>query len=341
MSDSSTIAAKDRYTPMASDLGGAPKGLNRPSAAYLVLLVVPALCLYGLNADTVFVVTYTFAACWAIMAIGFDVFSGYSGRMNMGYAMFPGIAAFTTAVINARLGLPPIVAAFAGLAAALLLGALIGIATLKIQGKYFALVTSIVPMAFFQLVFIFSGVFGGEEGIYGVEPFFFDQKTDMITVSVLLVVCAATALWFSHSKAGLLLRAVKGGELTAKALGVNAFQVLMAAFLLSALIGGIGGVYLAHFQMFIGPEIFFIVTTLQIVTFAQVGGPGTIVGPMIGAILLTLGNESLRQVADFRLFVYFVGLVLLLRFFPNGVIAPMFDWIGRRGLRLEGRGARA
>lgn len=318
------------------------KSLRRSRSSYLTLLIVPALCLYGyFFADSLFVVTFTFALCWALMAVGFDVFSGYSGRINMGYAMFPGVAAYATAVINAKLGVSPLVSSGIGVMAAVLLAGIIGVATLKIQGKYFALITSIVPMAFFQITFIFSGVFGGEEGVYGIQPYFFDQKTDMIAMSAILVVCAAVALWYSHSKAGLLLRSVKGGDLTAKALGVDTFRTLMAAFLLSALIGGIAGAYLAHFQMFMGPEIFFIVTTLQIVTFAQVGGPGTIVGPMIGALLLTIGNEALREMADLRLLIYFVGLVLLLRFFPNGVIAPLFNWIRRTSLRSATKGTRA
>jgi branched-chain amino acid transport system permease protein len=304
-------------------------GRNRSRLSYTILAVAPLIAAVGLWVGTPLLVTLSFAALWAMFAIGFDIFSGYTDRINMGYAMFPGIAGYTSAILSVKFGIAPWLSAPAGVLMAVFLAALLGAMTLRIQGTYFALATAIVPMAFYQLVHIFDRFFGGEEGIYGVPAFFEDQTRDFMLICSFLFVVGGGALWYVNSKAGIALRAIKGGELTAKALGVDTFRHLMVAFLISALIGGVAGACFAHFQMFIGPEIFFIVATLQIVTFAQVGGPGTIVGPMIGAILLTLVNENLREIAEIRLLAYFVGLVFLLRFFPDGLIVPLLKQIGQ------------
>jgi len=318
MADSQTITPAAAHNQRARSL-----------IPYGVLALAPIMAVAGLIAGAPLLVTFAFAALWAMFAIGFDLFSGYSGRVNMGYAMFPGIAGYTSAVLSVKYGITPWLSAPAGVIMAVVLAALLGLLTLRIQGKYFALTTAIVPMGFYQLVHVFDRFFGGEEGIYGVPALFKEPTHDFLLICASLLVTGACALWYVRSKAGLALRAIKGGELTAKSLGVDVFRHLMVAFMLSALIGGLAGALFAHFQMFIGSEIFFIVATLQIVTFAQVGGPGTIVGPMLGAILLTMLNENLRDIAEVRLLVYFAGLVLLLRFFPDGLIVPLLGRVGR------------
>ncbi|MFB3817012.1 MAG: branched-chain amino acid ABC transporter permease [Candidatus Methylomirabilales bacterium] len=289
---------------------------------YAALLLLPGVALLGWLGSQPLTITLIYGATWATYAVGYDLFSGFSGRVNLGYAMFPATAAYTSAVLSARLGLSPALSIPGGIALALLLAAAVGALTLRIKGIYFALSTSIVPLALFQLTHVFGKFFGGEEGIWGVPPVFSDPREDLLVVVAILGGAVAFALWFVRSKAGLILRAIQGSDLTAQALGVNTFRFLFVSLLASAAIGGAAGAYLAHFQMLVAPEILQIVTTLQVITFTQVGGPGTIVGPAVGSFLLVILNEHLRAWTDLRLFAYFAVLVLLLRFSPDGLLAP-------------------
>jgi branched-chain amino acid transport system permease protein len=263
------------------------------------------------------------------------MFSGFSGRVNLGYAMFPATAAYVTAVLSARLKVAPILSIPAGIAVAVLLAVIVGALTLRIKGIYFALSTSIIPLALFQLTHVFGKFVGGEEGIWGVPPIFTDPRLDLVVVLLILGTSMSFSLWFVRSKAGLVLRAIQGGELTAQALGLNTFRFLFVSLLASAVIGATAGAYLAHFQMLVAPEILHIITTLQIITFAQIGGPGTIVGPVLGSFLLVNLNEYLRAWTDLRLFVYFATLVLLLRFSPDGLLVPIARAL-RRLVRRSG-----
>ena len=309
---------------------------------FLILLLLPVIGVVGWYGGQIATFTLIFGAIWAMLAVGYDVFSGYSGRVNLGYAMFPGVSAYVTATLSVKLGWPVYVSVPLGVLGAVALAALLGVVALRIKGIYFALSTSIVPLALFQITHIFGDFFGGEEGIWGVPAFFLDPRMDLLVVLALFGATLAFALWFTGTKPGLALRAIKGGDLTAQALGVDVFRFLFAGFLISAAIGGAAGAYLAHFQMLISPEILFIITTLQVITFVQVGGPATIVGPAIGGFLLVIFNEYLREWSDWRLFLYFVALVLLLRFAPNGLIVPLAR-AARRALRraIAGRGRSA
>ena len=302
---------------------------------YLPLLALPVLGLLGWFGGQPLTITLIYGTTWAAYAVGYDMFSGFSGRVNLGYAMFPATAAYATAVLSARFNWPVALSLPAGIAAALLLAALVGALTLRIKGIYFALSTSIVPLALFQITHVFGKFFGGEEGIWGVPPVFSDPRYDLLVLLGLLGISVAFSLWYVRSKAGLVLRAIQGSDLTAQALGVDTFRFLFVSLLCSAAIGGAAGAYLTHFQMLVAPEILQIVTTLQIITFAQIGGPGTILGPAVGGLLLVFLNEQMRAWADLRLFAYFVVLVVLLRFSPEGLLAP-----AARGLARLLRGGR-
>jgi len=270
-----------------------------------------------------------YGSVWALCTIGYDLFSGFSGRINLGYAMFPGVAGYASAALSAKFGVSPLLSFPIGVLSAVLLAACVGALTLRIKGIYFALSTAIVPLALFEVTRIVGRFFGGEEGIWGVPSFFQDPRYDLLAIGGILGVCITFALWYVGSKEGLILRAIRGGEVTAQALGVHTFGHLFVAFLLSAAIGGAAGAYLAHFQMLISPEVLHIITTLQVVTFTYVGGAGTIVGPVVASYLLVILNEALRAWVDLRLFAYFVGLVLILRFSPEGLLVPLGRSLGR------------
>ena len=227
-------------------LAGSSNSLRR----YWPVLLVPVIGLIGWFGSQPVTITLLYGATWATYAVGYDMFSGFSGRVNLGYAMFPATAAYVTAVLSARLKIAPALSIPAGIAAALLLAVVVGALTLRITGIYFALSTSIIPLALFQLTHVFGKFLGGEEGIWGVPPIFTDPRLDLVVVLLILGASMCFALWYVRSKAGLVLRAIQGGELTAQALGLNTFRFLFVSLLVSAAIGATAGAYLA----LMGPE---------------------------------------------------------------------------------------
>lgn len=296
----------------------------------IMLFGTAVLALLTLWGDPRLLTTLTYAAVWALYCLGYDLFSGYSGRVNLGYALFPGSAAYTTALLNVKLGVSPYAGMIAGVLVAVTWALAIGVLTLRIRGIYFALSTAIAPLVLFQLAMIFWDLTGGEEGLFAVEPLFLELPVNFLVSLVLLAVIGSFCIWLTDSKTGLVLRAIQGSEMATQAAGKRTFKYLLATFVVSAVIGGLAGGFLAHFQMYIGPEVFQIETTLQIITFALLGGSGTLIGPFVAAFLLMMVNEYLRLVGDIRLLLYFIILVLILRFSPRGIIVPL-------GERLLGR----
>lgn len=297
---------------------------------YWSFLSLPLIVLIGYFGGPAWTVTMVYATVWAIYAISFDLFSGYSGRLNMGFAMFPGIAGYASGTISASFDVSPWLSMPFGIAVSGFLALVLGMVTLRIKGIYFALASSIVPLVLIQIVFLFNQVFHGEDGIGGIRPLYFDNFHSLLGAVGLLAVVLGTSTWVVRGKLGLVLRAIKGGDLTAQALGINSFRILLMVFVLSAALGGAGGVYLAHFQMFVGPETLFVVATLQVITFAQIGGTGSIVGPLFASLVLVAFNEFLREWSEVRNFVYFAILVLLLRFAPDGIFVPLIKNFRRK-----------
>ncbi|HTU01460.1 MAG TPA: hypothetical protein VMG58_06575, partial [Candidatus Sulfotelmatobacter sp.] len=182
--------------PVAADPAKAearPVLVLRP---YTPLLLLPVVGLLGWFGSQPLTITLIYGAAWATYAVGYDMFSGLSGRVNLGYAMFPATAAYGTAVLSARLHAPPWLSLVLGVGLAVLLAGGVGALTLRIKGIYFALSTSIVPLALFQLTHVFGKFLGGEEGIWGVPGFFADPRQDLLVMLAILGVCTAFSLWY-------------------------------------------------------------------------------------------------------------------------------------------------
>ena len=125
-----------------------------------------------------------------------------------------------------------------------------------------------------------------------------------------------------------LILAVEQGPVAAQAAGTNTTLHKMGALLVSAFVAGMAGAVYAHYQQSVGPHVFGVILTVTIITMAYVGGIGTTYGAIAGAFLLTIMTEGLRQFGEFRLLVYTLCLIAIIRFFPNGLLLPIFQ---RRG----------
>lgn len=288
----------------------------------VVVLAVLA-CLPLVLRDTFLLRVVTEAIMWVGLAIAFDVLAGYTGYLNFGHSAFFGIGAYATAILMVRGGWPFALAAAGGGLVAAVAAVIAGLPTLRLRGAYFAIATWALSRGVQQLALMMP-LTGGPDGMR--LPPFLDPR---FFYWVMLGVVGGTflVLWFLLERApfGLKLKAIREDELGAKALGLNPTLLKVQAFVLSAVpTAVIGGVF-AYWVTFIDPA-----STLgdlvsdQALVMVVFGGMGTLVGPVVGAILIfafkTLFWAYLAEYEVLYVIILGAAIALSVVFLPNGVL---------------------
>lgn len=256
---------------------------------------------------------------YAAMAQGWNLISGYTGYPAFGQAVFFGLGAYATGLAMTNLGLP--------FAVALLLSALLGagyaalwgIPILRLHGHYFAIATLAISEATRDVV-ANSSLTGGPSGIglpiYNNYAFFY------YALLALMVGSTAFVWWVSGSRFGYGLLAIRENEEAAAVMGVNTTAYKVTAFALSGLITTMAGSIYAYWISFIDPfSLFDSSVTIRMIIMATLGGPGTVLGPVIGAFVLEGVTDYLWQ-NFLYLHTAFLGLaiILIVLFLPRGVM---------------------
>jgi branched-chain amino acid transport system permease protein len=285
-----------------------------------VLAVFGIIALVPIFSENLYIIELlTLSLVYCIFAISWDILSGYTEQMNFGHAFFIGGAGYIAALLNLRLGVSPtlsipisgVMAGCAGLG--------IGYLTLRLKGPYFALATIVFSTVLYKLCFVAWRISGGEEGLSGVATLTKNVKGDFyISLSIVLVSFIILS-FFAHSKYGLLLKSTRFNEDVAEASGINTAYYKIVAFALSGFFAGIGGALYTHTHMQIGPSMLSGYLCVLIVLLAMVGGMGTLVGPFLGAFILSLFNEWLRIIEVYRIVVFTGVLILLIYLNPMGL----------------------
>ena len=238
-----------------------------------------------------------------ILVISWDVIVGYTGQVNLGHTVFVGIGAYTAALLQvpSRLesfspllaSLPPqnqFLSILIGGIVAALFGAAIGFITLRLKGYYFALVTAILPLVFIQTVYVFSDVFGGEEGFsVGLERALSQSPLVRYYIAfAIFLICFLAIRYIVKSDIGYKFMAVRDDEELAEALGIDVVKYKVLSFTISSFFAGIAGATIVLYRITAGPDLYDIPLMLMIILSAVLGGLGTIYGPLIGGIAVYL-----------------------------------------------------
>ena len=309
-----------------------------PSVVFFLLVFILFFSIPLFTQNFYYLSVFTTVFIYIIFATSWDVFAGYIHLMNFGHALFVGAAGYLTAFLNIKYGLSPFIilpacAIFCGI-----LGMFIGLATLRHKGPYFAMLTIAFAHVAHESTIIFSSYTGGEEGIAGISTLTSSWIGDyyFILISMALIFCFL--LLYTRGRYGLLLKAIDQNEDAVLASGINSTFIKTMTYAISGAACGIGGSLFAFSLMHVGPTSMEQVMSTTILIIAIVGGIGTIVGPFIGAIILTLLNEVLREVADYRLLIYTTLVVIIVFYAPKGAIGfsrylnprCLFDSFGRK-----------
>ncbi len=260
-----------------------------------------------------------------IIAVGLNLLSGNCGQISLCNASFMGIGAYSTALCTTRLAMPTLIALPASVFMSALLGAALGYPARRLSGLYLALTT----LGFLELVGIvieeFPEYTGGIRGLKVPRPemfgFSFQSNVSLyvlvfaMTVGAVIIGCNVR-----RSRYGRAFDAVRQSPFAAQALGIPVGWVKVIAFSLNAAFAGFAGGLLASVVGFIDPPEFGILTSIQHITFIVVGGLGSIMGSIAGAVLLTVLPEALRGVQEYSELIY--GFILLgtLLFLPRGLV---------------------
>ena len=307
----------------------------------LLLLLVPAIVRNAYYLHVLVGVVY-----FAYMASAWNIVCGYTGQLSLGHAALCGIGGYVSTLLFINLGLTPWIGMFIGALCATVAGVFVGYPCFRLRGPYFALTT----IAFAEILRIWventEEVFGvelrGAQGIMvplkGQSPWLFQFTGKVpyyyIAVIMLLVVMAVT-FWMERSRIGFYLKAIRADQDAAEALGINSTRYLLSAMALSSFLTALGGSFYAQYFRYINPERNMgLDLSIEMALMGIVGGQGTVLGPVLGAFLLTPAGEIARgllggKFTGLHLVVYGLVLVLAVMFLPKGLIRPIQQLFGR------------
>jgi branched-chain amino acid transport system permease protein len=253
-----------------------------------------------------------------ILAIGLNMITGYCGQISLGHAAFYGIGAYTAALM-AKAGLPgPVNLAAAALVAGGV-GAVVGLASLRVREDFLAITTMGVGFLFLGIVRQQESLLGGELGISSIPSFGLGRVGYFGMVAALAALAAAFSLYVKKSWMGFAFEAVADDEDTARVVSVNVPAYKLAAFAMGTALAGLAGGLYCYFARFIVPDDFGFITSISVLSMVAVGGIGSTAGVVAGTALLTLMPEFFRFVGDYKLLVYGVLLFAVMRFAPEGL----------------------
>jgi branched-chain amino acid transport system permease protein len=296
-------------------------------AAALTIAVLP-LVLTGNYWQT----NLTVCAINVLLALGLDFILGYAGQLNLGQSAFYGLGAYVSTLLITKLGVPFWGAFAAGVAFAGLAGMILALFAVRLRGHYLAIASLGFAVIIHQILLNWISLTQGPLGIYAIPPppaiaipglFTIDFRNP---VALFYLVAGFALLTYFildqlvRSPIGETLTAIREDDISASSLGINAAAWKVFAFGVGAAVGGAAGCFYATFVGTLVPDAFFITESFTILSMVIVGGMGTLIGPVWGAILLTLLPELLRGIGDLRLVVYGVALTLVVLFMPGGLV---------------------
>jgi branched-chain amino acid transport system permease protein len=238
------------------------------------------------------------AAIFAMLALALDLLVGFGGMISLASGVFFGIGAYSSALL-VKSGWPVIGAMAVGMAAATLVSLFIALPAIRIRGVYLLIVTISVQVIFTTILQNWRSVTGGDAGISNIAALSIADVRLRGAPFLVLVVASCAAWWYflcrlTASPFGRVLRAIRDDEAGAASLGKHANAAKLAAFGLSACIAAYAGSLYAHYSSYIDPLTFNIGLSIVVLLMVMLGGAGTLTGPMVGAVVLTILPEALK-----------------------------------------------
>ena len=262
----------------------------------------------------------------SILAISLGLILGLSGQLSLAQVGFFGIGAYTSALLACRLGISfwiglPVAIVFSAAA-----GFLIGYPSLRLKGHYLAITTLAFLLILYQVFLNWVSLTRGAMCLVGVPRinFFGVQYTTRIPYYYFMLAMITIIVWIAlkitNSRAGRALKAIREDEVAAQSLGINTHYYKVRIFTIAAAIAGAIGSFFAHYMGSVAPESFSLHPALNILMMTIIGGMGSIFGNILGAFVFTVLPEYLRALAQYRLLINGIIVILVISFLPGGLV---------------------
>jgi branched-chain amino acid transport system permease protein len=285
---------------------------------FAILVITPPF----LKPYYIFLLNYIFI--YIILAVGLNLVMGYTGQISLGNAAFFGIGAYGSALLSTKMGIPFLLCIPLGGVISGFFGFIVGLPALRMSGLYLAMVTlgfgELIQLVFFQ----WDKLTRGPDGIVIPKPKLgsFEFSNDyrvyyLILIAVLLLLLITRNV--IRSRTGRAFLSIRESETAAQMLGVNLAYYKILAFVLSAFFAGIAGGLYGAFVHYISPDSFSVLESILHLSMVIIGGLGTIMGPIIGGVVLTILLEVLKGLRSVQEVIYGVLLVVFIIFMPQGI----------------------
>ena len=293
--------------------------------------------IFLLNLLVLMLISIIFASAWNLLA--------FSGQGSLGHAAFLGIGAYASTLIAIQSGISPFITIFLGATVAAFIGVLIGLTCVRLKEWFLAMVTFGFAIIVQTLtVSVLAPFTGGWDGIASprlISPSIPGYQLLEYYAILIITIASLVAIWYiMKSRIGLAFLAIRENELEARAAGVDPVRYRLIAFAMSAYLAGVAGALQIHHIGYLTPELYGVDNSFWPITFVILGGLGTLAGPVIGTVVLTIIWEGLKM-TGLTFGRYVIGgfiLILTIIFLPRGLVNLPEKiqgwWEGRKGSTL-------
>lgn len=314
----------------------------------LTIIITGLLALFvPMFADLHFYSIITTVLIWVILGQAWNLLGGFAGQISFGHAMFLGLGAYTSMILVNELQLDMLLSMLIGGLLAALFSLPLGLMIFRLKGAYFGLGTLAVAEILLIVSRNWKGVTNGGEGmmlmqnatLFGME---ISDKTDYFLVALVLASAVSLICYFiMKTKIGYGFIAIRENEDAAEAMGLNSMKYKTYALFASAFLAGVGGSFYGLYNKFIDPEMTFVVhMSTEMIFVTVIGGIGTILGPIIGSVLLISLQEYLKDIPGLESFpslyliIYGLMIMLVIVYLPGGIVEG-FQKLKNRLLRRK------
>ncbi len=274
------------------------------------------------------------AYIFAIATLGLNLITGYTGQFNLAHAGFMAVGAYTLGILTVDYEVSFWLAFVLAGVVTVLVGLPLGWVSLRLRGHYFSIFTLCVGTIMFLVIEKWESLTHGTVGIMGIPaptaigPLTFETPLSLYyLVFFFLVVGVWVMRRIVDSLMGRTFMAIRNGDDLAEALGVNLMRNKLMAFSLSVLYAGLAGALYAGFVRFLGPDLAGATHAFDMTMYMIIGGLGTVLGPLLGALMVPWATQYLQFLQEFRFLIFGPVLIFLVIFVPNGIVGT---WVARR-----------
>lgn len=301
------------------------------------LLCVAGLLFPWLAGNDYHLTVMSTAYIFAIATLGLNLITGYTGQFNLAHAGFMAVGAYTLGILTVDYGVPFWLAFVLAGVVTVLVGLPLGFVSLRLRGHYFSIFTLCVGTIMFLVIEKWESLTHGTVGIMGIPaptaigPISFDTpKSIYYLIFFFLVLGVWVMRRIVDSLMGRTFMAIRNGDDLAEALGINLMRNKLIAFLLSVLYAGLAGALYAGFVRFLGPDLAGAEHAFDMTMYMIIGGLGTVLGPLLGALAVPWITQYLQALQEFRFLIFGPVLIILVIFLPNGVVGTWVAWRARK-----------